>query len=180
MQKDNCLKKSDKDLRHSLVQRLLMMDITRMLERTSSHIADTHMLAQTRTEMLLARKSFCPYVATELVQVLELFNFFPKQNPGQEDMVRMAGNNAAEEMGDGLTTNPVYGCIDLADLVKHRWMRNRPHFKSFLDKTILIKRPNMSAGLFITLDRIILLICPLISVKDRRDLSEYFKAYRSP
>jgi WD40 repeat protein len=164
----------------SQVSKPSMDDITRLLQRTSTFIADTYLEQQQKEEQLLARKSFGPYVSTELVQILELFKTFPKQNPSPEDTVLMAGNSPAEEMGDGHTTNPVYGCIDLADLVKHRWMRNRPYFKSFLDKVLLMKRPNMTAGMFITLNRVILQICPLMNRKDRRDLMEYFKIYRGP
>ena len=156
-----------------------MHDITRMLYRTSSSIAVDFDAQQKKEAFLLARKSFGSYITTELLQVFEVFKSFPKQIPGPEDTVLMAGTNEREEMGDGLTTNPVYGCIDLADLVKHRFMRNRPHFKSFLEKLLIMQRPNMSAGMFITLNRIILQICPLISRKDRRDLSEYFKVYRT-
>lgn len=156
-----------------------MVDITRMLVRTSSSITVDFDKQQRKEALLLARKSFGPYITTELVQIFELFKTFPKQNPGPEDTVLMAGTNEAEEMGDGHSANPIYGCIDLANLVKHRWMRNRPHFKSFLEKLLLVQRPNMSAGMFITLNRIISQICPLMSRKDRRELSEFFKVYRS-
>jgi len=155
-------------------------EIRRMLTRTSSSIADTYQEQMRREEQLLERKSFGPYVTSELLQVFELFKSFPKQNPTPADTVLMAGNAPEKEMGNGLTTNPVYGCIDLADLVKHRWMRNRPHFKSFLDKVVLINRPDMSAGLFITLNRIIMQICPLLTPKDRGELAEFFKVYRGP
>eukprot|EP00661_Eupelagonemidae_sp_cell13_P000954 gene954-2986_t len=155
-------------------------EIRRMLTRTSSSIADTYQVQMRREEQLLERKSFGPYVTSELVQVFELFKSFPKQNPTPADTVLMAGNAPEKEMGNGLTTNPAYGCIDLADLVKHRWMRNRPHFKSFLDKVVLINRPDMSAGLFITLNRIIMQICPLLTPKDRGELAEFFKVYRGP
>jgi hypothetical protein len=155
-------------------------EIRRMLTRTSSSIAETYQEQMRREEQLLARKSFGPYVTSELVQVFELFKSFPKQKPTPADTVLMAGKDPEKEMGNGLTTSPVYGCIDLVDLVKHRWMRNRPHFKSFLDKVVLISRPDMSAGLFITLNRIFVHICPLLSPKDRSDLSEFFKVYRGP
>ena len=153
-------------------------DISRLLQRTSSTIAETYQQQVQREEQLLARKSFGPYISTELIQLFELFKSMPKQTPGPEDTVLLAGSNEKEELGDGHSTNPVYGCIDLAELVKHRWMRNRPHFKSFLDKIVLMKRPNMSAGLFISLSRIIAQVCPLMTLKDRRELMEYFRVFR--
>ena len=161
------------------IQRMpTMQEITTMLVRTSSNISETLQIEKAKEEKLLSRKTFGPYVTNEMIQIFDLFKLFPKQIPGPADTVLMAGKDPAEEMGDGHTTNPVYGCIDLADFVKHHYIRSRPHFKQFLDKLLLIQRPDMTAGLFITLNRIVKQICPLMSAKDREDLYEFFKVYK--
>jgi len=153
-------------------------DIKNAVDTTTIKIKESYQQQQQREEQLLARKSFGPYISSELLQVFDLFKRLPKHTPGLEDTLLLAGNSRAEEMGDGYTDNPIYGCVDLAELVKHRWMRGRPHFKSFLDKVAIMKRANINGKIYITLNRIILQICPLLTPKDRKELSDFFRVYR--
>ena len=128
-------------------------------------------------ERLRGRQYFGPYKSGELLQFFEVYVSLPKrQLDGTE--VLLTATNKPEEADD--TRDGTGGCVSLHDLLKHKYVRSRPHFKASLEKDLLSKvSAGASSGLFMTLQRILVQMCPLMTTKDRLDCITFFGISKS-
>ena len=123
-------------------------------------------------ERLRGRQYFGPYKSGELLQIFDLYLQLPKPKLKGTEVVLTATNKSdeSEENRDGTG-----GCVALHDLLKHKYVRSRPHFKAALEKSLLSKvSVSASGGVFMTLQRILVQMCPLMTTADRNDCMSYF------
>jgi hypothetical protein len=99
-------------------------------------------------EKILARQSFGPYKALELLQFFDLYQLMTKRVPTAHDIL-LTASSKEEEVGNGLitagvgTTDPGaggYGAILLHEFLKHKYLRSRPQLKTIFEKNLIISQ----------------------------------------
>jgi WD40 repeat protein len=129
-------------------------------------------------ERLKGRQYFGPYKTFELVQFFDVYLTIPKKQLTGTEVILTATNkpDEAEETRDGTG-----GCVSLHDLLRHKYVRSRPHFKAALEKNLLSRVGATAANtcIYMTLQRILVQMCPLMTTSDRKDCIQYFAICKS-